>query len=387
MASVRKRGDSYQIRVSNGFDKNGLRIFQTKTWRPDEPMTEKQIQKELQRQVVIFEETCKNGFKISKVKFRDLSDEWLEEEQKYNIKSSSLGRLKSIAPRIYSAIGDISLEKLNSRTIQRFINSLASGNRPLANKTIKNYIWFISGVFNYGIKMDVVSENPCKRVTAPRTEHKEKKIYSKEDVCKILEKLDDEDLTYKAFFYLAAFSGLRKGEMLGLTWDDVDLNLGVINVNKSLIHLSDIGTVVGSTKTESSARTVKISQNVVNILAQLREEQIENSKKLGNKWIHTNSVFTNCYGETMGYNTPYNWLKAFCKRNGFEFCGIHAFRHFVASWLIYNGVDLQSVSGTLGHSSSTTTLSVYAHTFQAAKARVSSVMETAFRDLNPSQNE
>ena len=257
MASIRKRGDSYQIRVSCGYGGKSGGNVQSRTWKPNKSMTEKQIEKELQRQVVFFEENCKNGFRTSKVKFRDLSDEWLDKEQKFNIKPSSLGRLKSIAPRIYDAIGDIPLDRLNAIIIQDFINSLSCGEKPLLAKTIKNYIWFISGVFNYGIKANLISNNPCKKVTAPKIEkkeHKKKKEYSQEEVCTILEKLDDEDLTYKAFFYLAAFSGLRKGEMLGLTWDDVDLNLGVINVNKSLIHLSDIGTVVGDPKTDKSKR-------------------------------------------------------------------------------------------------------------------------------------
>lgn len=387
MASIRKRGRSYQIRVSCGVDHKGQRIVQTKTWTPSDSMSEKQIKKELNRQSVMFEESCANGSFNSSKPFCQLAEEWLEQEQALKLKPSSLGRLKRIAPRIYNSIGDIRIDKLSAREIQQFISYLSKGidgkNRfkPLSSKTVKNYLWFISGACNYGIRMDMMSENPCKRVIVPRQEPHEKQIYTQDDVCAILDKLDDEDITYKAFFYLASYSGLRRGELLGLKWDNIDLEQGIVNVNKSLIHTSEIGTVLSSTKTDKSTRFIRISNEVVNVLRELKKSQEQKEKELGNKWIKSGSVFTNCFGDTMGYNTPYNWFEHFCHKNDFPFLGIHAFRHFVASWLIYQGVDIQSVSGTLGHSSSTTTLSIYSHTIQAAQARVSDVMNSAFSPL------
>ena len=83
----------------------------------------------------------------------------------------------------------------------------------------------------------------------------------------------------------------------------------------------------------------------------------------------------------MGYNTPYNWLKSFCKKNGIEFKAIHVFRHFVASWLIGQGIDVQSVSGVLGHSSTSTTLSTYSHAFADARNIASDAMNRALGSL------
>lgn len=78
MATIRKRGDTYQIRVSTGYDINGKHKEQAMTWRPDEGMTKRQIEKELNRQAVMFEEACNRGYKTSAMKFQELAEEWFE---------------------------------------------------------------------------------------------------------------------------------------------------------------------------------------------------------------------------------------------------------------------------------------------------------------------
>lgn len=94
MATIRKRGGTYQIRVSLGYDKNGNHKEQAMTWRPDEGMSERQIQKELNRQAVMFEEACMHGYKAKAVKFEELAEEWFEEYAKLNLRSTTYERMK-----------------------------------------------------------------------------------------------------------------------------------------------------------------------------------------------------------------------------------------------------------------------------------------------------
>lgn len=86
MATIRKRGNTYQIRVSLGYDTNGKHKEQSITWKPEEGMTERQIQKELNRQAVMLEETCMHGYKAKAVKFQELAEEWFEEYARRNIR-------------------------------------------------------------------------------------------------------------------------------------------------------------------------------------------------------------------------------------------------------------------------------------------------------------
>ena len=180
MASIEKRGNSYRIKVSCGYKADGTQVFQRMTWTPDEKMTAKQIEKEVQRQAVLFEEECKRGQIVSAVKFEAFAEEWFEEYAKLNLKSTTYTRQRQLTKRVYAAIGHIRLDKITTRLIQKFINSLAQDGvneitkKPLSHKTMVHYLSFISTVIDYAIKMDMLTDNPCRRVTIPKGSKKER---------------------------------------------------------------------------------------------------------------------------------------------------------------------------------------------------------------------
>lgn len=384
MATIRKRGDSYQIRVSVGYDSKGKHKEQTITWKPESGMIERQIQKELQRQTVLFEESVAHGYKTTAVKFQTFAEEWFEEYAKLNLRSTTYERMRQLTKRVYPAIGHLRIDKISPRQLQGFVNSLAKEGanektgKPLAPKTIRHNLSFISDVFSYAVKMGVVSENPCTKVTIPKGEVKEKQIYSQEELELLLNKLIDEPTKYRAFFYLISYTGLRRSEMLGLEWKDIDFEHNVISVRRTSNYTAERGTYTDTTKTKRSQRALKISPFIMNILKQLKEEQDEEALRLGSKWVDTDRLFTKWNGEEMNNQTPYGWLKEFCEKNDLPFYGLHSFRHFAASALISAGLDVTTVSGALGHSNSGTTLNVYSHMFQNAQARVADVMDRAF---------
>ena len=88
--------------------------------------------------------------------------------------------------------------------------------KPLAPKTIRHNLSFISDVFSYAVRMDLVSDNPCRKVTIPKGEDKEKPIYSQEEIAQLLMAINGEETKYRAFFFLVAYTGFRRSEMLGL---------------------------------------------------------------------------------------------------------------------------------------------------------------------------
>ena len=350
-------------------------------------MTEKQIQKELNRQVVMFEEKVRCGFKTAAVKFEELAEEWFEEYAKLNLKSTTYARMKQLKHRIYPAVGHMRIDKITPRQLQAFVNSLAKEGanektgKPLATKTIRHNLCLISDVFSYAVKMGLVSENPCSKITIPKGEAKEKQIYSQEEMETLLTKLVGEPLKYQAFFCLLAYSGFRRSEMLGLEWKDIDFENNIISVCRTSNYTAERGTYTDTTKTKRSKRTLKISSYIMELLKQLKEEQDSEALRLGSKWVETDRLFTKWNGEQMNNQTPYKWLRAFCSKNDLPFYGIHSFRHFAASALISAGLDVTTVSGALGHSNSGTTLNVYSHMFRNAQAKVAEAMDSAFEFL------
>lgn len=391
MATIRKRGNAYQIRVSTGYDTKGNHKEQAMTWKPPEGMTERQIQKELNRQAVMFEEACMHGFKSTAIKFEELAKEWFTEYAALNIRASTFEEMRKLTKRVYPALGHLRIDKITSRQIQAFLNSMAKDGankrtgKPLSPKTIHHHLELISDIFGYAIKMELISDNPCSKVTIPKGEVKEKQIYSQDEMALLLTKMDGEPLKYKAFFYLMAYSGFRRGEMLGLEWKDIDFEHNVISVHRTSNQTAERGIYTDTTKTKRSQRTLKISPYIMEMLKALKAEQDSESLKLGDYWVETDRLFTQDNGKPQHPNTTYTWLKRFCKRNNLPFYGLHLFRHYAASSLISAGLDVTTVSGALGHTNSGTTLNVYSHMFQTAQARVAEAMDGAFGFLQNKQ--
>ena len=162
MATIRKRVNSYQIRVSAGYDTKGNHKEQAMTWRPPEGLTERQIQKEL-------------------------AEEWFTEYASINLRSTTFEQMKGMIRRVYPAIGHLRLDKITPRQLQAFVNALAKDGKnevtgkPLLSKTVIHHLCFISCVFSYAVRMGLISDNPCSKVSVKRGDVKEKPIYLQEE--------------------------------------------------------------------------------------------------------------------------------------------------------------------------------------------------------------
>lgn len=182
---------------------------------------------------------------------------------------------------------------------------------------------------SYAVKMGMLCDNPCRVVSLPKGEAKEKNIYTIEEIAKVFELLDGNDvpIKFRTFFKLAVYSGFRRCEMLGLEWKDVDWENNLISVRRTSNYTAERGTYTDTTKTKKSKRTLKFPDYVMNMLRELKEEQDKEQNELGNKWTYTDRLFTQWDGKPMGNNSPYYWVKRFCKRNNLRFCDLHSLRH------------------------------------------------------------
>ena len=388
MAAIRKRKNgSYEIRVSCGYGVDGKQHNQYRSYYPEPGMTPRQIEREVNKMAVLFEEECMRGQITSAIKFQRFAEEWFESYAKNTLRSTTYERMLQLTHRVYPAIGHLRIDKITARQLQSFVNSLAKEGanektgKPLAPKTIRHNLSFISDVFSYAVRMDLVSDNPCRKVTIPKGEVKEKQIYSQEEMAHLLTAIQGEPLKYKAFFFLIAYSGFRRSEMLGLEWKDIDFENNIITIKRTSNYTAERGIYTDTTKTKRSQRVLKISPYIMEILKDYKLEQDEEALRLGDKWVETDRLFVKWNGEPMNNQTPYGWLKEFCEKNDMPFYGIHSFRHFAASSLISAGLDVTTVSGALGHCNSGTTLNVYSHMFQNAQARVAQAMDGAFSFL------
>lgn len=305
-------------------------------------------------------------------------------EKEDNLKHGTIKRFHQLEERTYKAIGHLQIGKITTRQIQSFINNLAEDGinqqtgGGLSTKTQSLYLNFISDVFNYGIECGLVANNPCRNVRTIKKPKKESTVYTIEQAQQFIKLLDEQAPSkYKLFFTLALYGGFRRGELLGFEWKDIDFDSGIISVNRTSLFSKDKGTYTSTPKTKTSQRSLKLPDAVMQQLKQFRTEQNIERLKLGDQWHDTDRIFTAWNGEPMGVDSARHWLTKFCKRNDIPYVNVHSFRHLNASLLINNGVDVRTVSATLGHSQTSTTLNIYAHAFQEAQAKASEAVANA----------
>lgn len=376
MAAIRKRKNgSYEIRVSCGYGVDGKQHNQYRSYYPEPGMTPRQIEREVNKMAVLFEEECMRGQVTSAIKFQRFAEQWFEEYAKINLRPTSYARMKQLTKRVYPALGHKRMDKLTARDIQRFITDMMINGRnettgkPLSRKTAVHHLSFISDVFTYAIRMGMLSDNPCRRVFVPKQEQLEKEIFTLDEVRTLFANLDNEPMKYQLYLMLAIYSGFRRSEMLGLEWKDIDFENSTISVRRTSQYTKEKGIYTDTTKTKRSKRMSKFPPVIMNMLKQFKAEQDAEAAQLGTKWEDHDRLFTKWNGEPMNPQTPYGWFREFCKHNGFRFCDIHSLRHLHASLLIFEGVDVVAVSADMGHSIVGTTLNLYSHMFQEARTR------------------
>ena len=390
MATIRKRkSGTYEIKVSCGYDIRGKQHNQYKLWKPKPGMTPRQIEKEVRRQAILFEEDCKQGQITSAVKFETFAEQWIEEYARINLRPTSFSKIGQLKKRVYKAIGHKRLDKITSCDIQKFITGLLTteknllNGKPLSRKTAIHHLSFISDVFSYAVRMGMLSNNPCSRVVVPKLEETEKEIYTLDEVKKLFDHLTDEPLHFQVYLTLAIYSGFRRSEMLGLEWKDIDFTYGTVKVRRTSQYTAEKGIYTDTTKTKKSRRISKFPANVMDLLKRYQQEQAEEAQRIGSKWEDHDRVFTKWNGAPMHPQTPYKWLRSYCERIDIPFRGIHSLRHLHASLLIYEGMDVVAVSADMGHSVVGTTLNLYSHMFQEARARNCEAITNALHFTTP----
>ncbi len=241
----------------------------------------------------------------------------------------------------------------------------------LSPKTIKNYVSFVSSVFDYAVHIKAIKENPCKNAALPKMPQTEHKMFTIEQAKKFLDILDrpDTPIKYKAFFYLAIFGGFRRGEILGLEWSDIDFDTGVIHIRRTVHYSKELGYYDTEPKSKKSVRALTLPDNVIFTIKQLQNEQLSQRLKLGDLWHNTDRLFTTWDGHQMHGATPFSWLTKICRQHNLPKVNLHSFRHLNASLLITSGVDVKTVQSVLGHSQASTTLDIYAAAFQDREAQ------------------
>ena len=190
------------------------------------------------------------------------------------------------------------------------------------------------------------------------------------DARRLLELLQEEPIRWRAVITFDLLSGLRRAELMGLRWQDVDLDAHNITIRQTSNYLSGIGIYIGAPKTDSSVRPLPISTAAVMILLEYKCWQDAQREKLGDAWEDRDGrVFTTDIGAPIFPDSMTQWFSTFVARSGLPKVTVHSLRHTYASLMIADGTPLVVVSRQLGHAQTSTTANIYAHAIASAQAR------------------
>ena len=259
----------------------------------------------------------------------------------------------------------------------------SNGKGGLSYKTVKNIRGVLSSAYEYAIENSYIKDNPVLKSRMPSFAHSIKSDvpeYSAEQVRKLLLFAKENDSHIYIFLLLALYTGLRKGELLALTWDDVDYDKKLLRVNKSRTgSRKAITTQITTPKTESSNRKIPLNDTVLEALKAEKKRQDEHAEILGKGYDKSSSfiirtVLGKPYVNLSAINRVVNRLT---EKAGLPHCTIHGSRHSVASILDDNGVPIQDISVLLGHESVQTTERIYINRRKTAKAETIETLDNA----------
>ena len=291
-------------------------------------------------------------------------DEWFENVAKIKVRASSHQTYKGyIDNHIKPNIGNIPIEKLTTMDLQKFYRKLLTKGRierieskgqpkGLSAKTVRNINQVISSAMDLAVAQKIIPANPTNACALPKIEHQEMQTIPAEQLQVFLQEAKATGV-YE-MYYIELATGLRRGELLGLKWQDIDWKNGVIKVRRQVARV-DGQIKEAPLKTKNSYRTVTISQQAIEVLK-------EQKKKTNDTY-----VFPSPNGGPISPDSVNNMLKRVLERAGIHKVRFHDLRHTFATIALQNGVDIKTVSGMLGHFSAGFTLDTYAHVTTSAQ--------------------
>jgi integrase len=388
MANIEKRGESYRFVVSCGYDVNGKQIKRSMTWKPEKKYTEKQLEKELQKQAALFEEKVLGGSASAggNMKLVDFIPQYLE-NVKADISVTTFEKYERIIKTfIVPALGHLKLKDIKPLHVQKFVNALSTGDyrqdgkkEPYKPATVRRYYVVLQSIMHNAYRLQLIPSNPTDGdiIKLPSIGEQKTEIFTKQELSAMFAALENESNMFRCLIYLAIATGCRRGELVALEWSDIDFMNGTVSVSKSAYQITGQPTGIKDTKSHKS-RIIKIPDICISLLKKWKSEQVERRFKIGSAWIGNNWIFIQDNGSILYPTSPTLMFRKFLKRHNLPHKKFHALRHTSATLALSNGVNIKAVGARLGHSQLSTT-NRYVHAIEEAEKQAADIMENILK--------
>ncbi|KAF0194377.1 MAG: prophage LambdaCh01 site-specific recombinase phage integrase [Bacillota bacterium] len=359
---IRKRktstGHSWQVIIEAGFDGNGerKRLYRTvEGTKKDAEKVMNQLLSELHQGTLI---------EPSKLSVQEYLRGWMKTYVEPNLSPTTIdGYRVNIEKHIIPSIGHIRLQELSPLHLQRFYseklkNGRVDGKGGLGAKSVIYIHRNIREALDHALRMQLIPRNVADLVTLPKAKPFKSAVYDEDQIKALVQVAQGTDMELPVT--LAAALGLRRGELLGLKWENIDLEKRTINVCNNLVPTSN-GNITKAPKSENSRRTLDFPEGLVMILKKHRRMQAEKKLMLGPGYCGEGYVCCQDDGQHWAPSYFSRKFAYFLKRHKLPHIRLHDLRHSNATLMLKYGVPAKVASQRLGHSNIGITLDLYSH--------------------------
>ncbi len=266
----------------------------------------------------------------------------------------------------------------------------------LSASSQRHYHLMLSSMFSTAVRWQLMDENPCERVTPPKLVETDVEFLDENGIADLLAALPDAPVQLSVITQIALFTGARRGEICGLRWSDIDLDAGVMAINRNLSYIAHRGTIFDYPKTKKSRRCIRLSDDCIKLLEDYKQWQTRERLKVGTYWqqsitieggkiVRNDLLFTKPDGKPIDPNVVSSWFPVFLREHGLPPCRFHSLRHSNAALLIAAHVPATTVAGRLGHAQVSTTTNIYAGFIRSSDAAAADALGNVFDRIKQRQ--
>ena len=372
--TIRKRSDGrWEARIIVGHKNDGSPMYKSAFAK-----TQKSALKELHQLIELYRDV--DLTEDCRMTLGEWLDKWLDEYMIFTIRESTLDSYRAMVKnQVKPFIGGKQIASLTTADMQKFYNKIKKEGRvrehpihgkTLADSMVRGVHMMLHEALDTAVKERLIAKNPTNGTTVPKCNYPEKQILGDSQLDTFLEAIKGEEY-WDAFFYVEVMTGLRRGEICGLKWQDINFEENKLQVKRSVSVKKGGGVSIGETKTETGVRSILMPPSVAEVLQNRKQRAIT-------EWVFPNFIHPE---QPISPATAYRKLKIILKHAGLPLIRFHDLRHTFATHATHGGVDPKTLAGILGHTNASFTLDTYTHVTNDMQKAASNIVGNIMQNI------
>lgn len=353
----RKNGYAWEITIETPPDPiTGKRNRTTKTVKG----TKKEAEQVMRKLI----DEAEKGYHVTnnKITIAEWVQTWLEVYIEPNVSPTTLSRYQGMVKRyINPLLGSMQVQQLNTLAVQAWVNGLKvspSSGKEMSAATIKHTYHVLKGAMDKAVLAGIIARSPCQGIMLPKGQKKPAIVYTEAQIKQLVQAAKGTEMELIVDMELCM--GLRRGELLGLQWEDVDWKNNRIHIHSNRVVVNG-KSVVKEPKTAAGNRTLDVPVQLMQKLRAHQKHCLENRLRMGGAYMVTNYIIVHPDGKPIYPEYVSQLLTKLQIRAGLPQCRFHDLRHLCASIMLKQGVNVKVAQERLGHADISTTLNIYSH--------------------------